>query len=334
MRDAPLPFRIDWVQWLDEHRVSGLTEFFQAATFLGNVEGYILVVAFVFVAIDKGLAYRLAILALLTMSLNHVLKTWIAQPRPFVSEGSYATRWAVPQYRADELITEFSTPSGHAMAGAAFYGYGAALARRPAMRALAITALLLTGLSRPYLGVHFVEDVALGWALGLALAFAAFRCARPLAQLWARFSPAQQVGLVLGASLWTWALTLYFYSDSDAGPPVALLTYTGFLAGVVVSAPLERRWANFDPRGGSWLQKGLRYLLCVAGVVGTLLVLDEVFAALAGDASHSMWGAALRFLRYAAAAWVGMAVAPWLFIRMRLASQGSHYETARASGPR
>lgn len=57
------------------------------------------------------------------MSLNHILKTLIMNPRPFISQGDFMDRWAVSAGKVRELATEYSTPSGHAMAGASFYSY-------------------------------------------------------------------------------------------------------------------------------------------------------------------------------------------------------------------
>ena len=78
---SELPFRLDLVQFLVEHRNPYLTLFFQSFTFLGSLEGYILVIALVYAAYDKKLAVRLAVVTLLTMSVNHILKTLIRNPR-------------------------------------------------------------------------------------------------------------------------------------------------------------------------------------------------------------------------------------------------------------
>ena len=120
MRD--LPFHLDWIQWLADHRVAPLTAAMQGFTELGELGGMVMLVALVFAAFDKRLAIRLAVVTLLAMSLNHFLKTLVANPRPFVTAGTYRDRWVTSAKRASELVTEYSTPSGHAMAGGAFWG--------------------------------------------------------------------------------------------------------------------------------------------------------------------------------------------------------------------
>ena len=83
-------FRSDLIQVMAEHRTPFATALFQLFTLLGEIEGYIFVVAAIYAAFDKRLAFRLAVLALVTMSINHVMKTIIANPRPFVVEGSFS----------------------------------------------------------------------------------------------------------------------------------------------------------------------------------------------------------------------------------------------------
>ena len=65
-------FNTELVQAIAEHRTALATGVFQLFTLLGEIEGYILVVAVIYAAFDKRLAYRLAMLALVTMSINHV----------------------------------------------------------------------------------------------------------------------------------------------------------------------------------------------------------------------------------------------------------------------
>lgn len=66
----------------------------------------------------------------------------------------------------------FSFPSGHAMCSMATAAALVVLFRRSEWRthvtALAVLFVLMVGLSRPYLGVHFPSDILAGWTAALA----------------------------------------------------------------------------------------------------------------------------------------------------------------------
>ena len=314
-----LPFSIELIRFLADSRTELLTRAFQFFTFLGEVEGYVLLVTLIYVAYDKRLAYRLAVLTLVTMSLNHLLKMLIMNPRPFISDGTYSERWAVSPSKAEELATEYSTPSGHAMAGSAFYSYlFASVGNRP-VRAACILLILLIGLSRPYLGVHYLEDVLIGWVLGAAIVLLSIRYAGRIAHLWRRFSHPQQIAIVAASSLVLWITTRVVGGWDVGDPPLAFVGYTGFLMGVVVAFPLEERATNFDPRSSAVWKTALRYLLCVGLVMGALMVLDQAFAAVSTD--HSVLGTLLRYVRYALAGIAGIFLGPVLFVRLGLAER-------------
>jgi len=316
---GPLPFDLDLIRWLAESRTPLLTHVFQLATWLGEVEGYVLLLSLVYVTFDKRLAFRLAVLTAVAMSLNHLVKELVMNPRPFVAEGSHLAMWAVSPARAAELATEFSTPSGHAMSAGAFYVYLFMSVESRLVRTVAIALLLATGLSRPYLGVHYLEDVLIGWPLGAALALFSFRYAASIAATWRWLGYRGQIAFVGAVSL---VLTLFTRRLAEGGPaeqPLAFLGYTGFLMGVVVAHPLELATSDFDPRSSPAWVKALRLALCVALVMGTLFALDVAFAALASDTSPA--GYLLRYVRYAAAGAAGLLVAPLLFVRLGLAGR-------------
>lgn len=313
-----LPFRMDLVEWCAEHRHPLLTPFFQFFTFLGEIQGFILIIALVYVAYDKRLATRLAVLTLLTMSLNHILKTLVHNPRPFMGDGSYRTKWLVSEARAADLATEFSTPSGHAMAGGAFYAYAYGATAHRIVRVLCVICLLMIGVSRPYLGVHYVEDVLSGWLLGVLIALLALRSSVRIGKLWDGLALPRQLGLLIAGSAVLWLGTWMLSDWSSGDPPSAFISYAGLLTGIVIGHDLEQRFVDFDPKGGGTARTLFRYLLCVGLVLGTLEALDVAFDALAPDASPS--GQALRYARYTAAGLAGIFGAPLLFVRLGLAS--------------
>ncbi|WP_412857551.1 phosphatase PAP2 family protein [Bacillus sp. 179-C3.3 HS] len=106
----------------------------------------------------------LFLLYLIEITVNHQLKEWFARERPSF------------QHLVDE--TFYSFPSGHAMNAATLYPFMAYLFvelvptfKKRQKTVYFITALLviLIGMSRMYLGVHYLTDVVGGFVIGLGL---------------------------------------------------------------------------------------------------------------------------------------------------------------------
>lgn len=142
-----------------------LTSFFLFITEFGYIRFLLLFLILILVCFHRErFAYLLPIhLAIVTL-LNFLLKQLFARPRPEFS-----------------LITEtgFSFPSGHAMVTMAFYGYSlyvvVKLVKKKWLRnsliVLFVSIIFLVGLSRIYLGVHYVTDVLAGYSISLVYLF-------------------------------------------------------------------------------------------------------------------------------------------------------------------
>lgn len=93
--------------------------------------------------------------------LNLGLKQIYAAPRPDL----------LPHL---DIVHSYSFPSGHAAGNMMFFGALALLAGGRVAHTLAATMILLIGISRVWLGVHWPSDVLAGWIEGLGwLAFCA-----------------------------------------------------------------------------------------------------------------------------------------------------------------
>ena len=104
---------------------------------------------------------RLAVGILGAIVLSSTIKVLVDRPRP-------------PAGQMVVAVTGFSFPSGHVTESVAVYGMlsillgssTASWTKRVALGAGAVFICLLVGLSRLYLGVHWLTDVLGGYALG------------------------------------------------------------------------------------------------------------------------------------------------------------------------
>ena len=311
---APLPFNLGLVQFLADHRNVYLTKLAHVAAFAGGVEGYILLAALIYVVWNKRLAIQLSVVMLAASSINDLLKLLVRNPRPFIVQGTYLQKWAVSAKSARNLAMEFSTPSGHATAAAAFYTYLYGKVCSRVVRIVAVAAILIIGISRPYLGVHYFEDVFLGWALGLAVAAVGLRYAEAIAAAWNRISHWLQIAIVAPGGLALWLTAVLLNGHSTTGQPYAYLCYGGFLTGVVIARPLELSKVNFDPRSSTLLVKVLRYFLSVGLLFITLFALEMIFLLI--TSRYSVLWNLLEYLRFIAAGFVTVFLAPWVFTRI------------------
>ncbi|HET8753069.1 MAG TPA: phosphatase PAP2 family protein, partial [Salinimicrobium sp.] len=147
-----------------------LTEFFVIITDIGDFYGYLvatcLVTIFLFIKFRhwKFILQLLAVVILSALS-NIMLKKFIDRARPGIEHLV--------------VVETLSYPSGHAMSAMAFYGFLTYLSfhikmsriLRVFLCTIFVSLILLIGISRIYLGVHFPTDVIGGFIAGLIWVF-------------------------------------------------------------------------------------------------------------------------------------------------------------------
>ena len=270
---------------------------FQAITLLGAEQFYPLFLPFVFWCIDYQLGVRLAILTFLSAYLNADLKDLFRQPRPFEIDPSVGLSTA----------EGYGLPSGHSQSAVVVWGVIAIWARKRRVWAASIALVLLIGFSRIYLGVHFPTDVLAGWAIGAILLYGYVRWRFRVETWLTRMGRNRQVLLALG-----FALVLILIH-----PTKETVTALAPLAGMGIGIALIGGRVPFSA-GGPWGQRVARYLLGIAVV----LALYVGLSALSPDDTSGLY-LPFRFLRFGLLGlWVSLG-APWLFIRLGLASEES-----------
>mgnify|MGYP003704561487 CR=1 FL=1 len=167
--------------WLAAHRSPFGIELFNAITDFGGAA--ILTVAMIgaYYILWRGKQWPYAVGLIVSLGgaalFANFLKLLIARERPAIA------------YRA---ITEFgaSFPSIHAACSAALYGFLAYAAWKLAPKPwrlripmLCVFFIALIGFSRMYLGVHYMSDVAAGFAIGFGFVLIGAHVTRTLARI-------------------------------------------------------------------------------------------------------------------------------------------------------
>lgn len=137
----------------------------EAASFLGEESIYILVITVFYWALSRKKGFILAAVLVLSLFLNTLLKIVFHTARPFeVLTGLEGKRLVT--------ATGYAFPSGHTQGAAGFYMTLIYLFRtRRIVWISGVIIILMVGISRIYLGVHWPVDVLGGWFLGILTAW-------------------------------------------------------------------------------------------------------------------------------------------------------------------
>lgn len=299
--ESLLPWGTEVILWVQSFSNPTLDAIFGFFTKLGYEQFYLFVLPLIFWCINRQIGAALGYLTLLSTWGNSVIKYTFKLPRP-----------ADPDLRIPLPETSPSFASNHAQGAIVNWGYLAYRFRNRVFWVVAVIAIIGISLSRIVLGVHFPQDVIGGLLIGLIVLLLYARLEPPVSRWIAEQNVVVQLALAVGIPL-----ILIFLHPSDlvgrypAEPPVTAMSA---LIGLGVGLVGERAWVRFRV-DGEWWRRGLRFLVGIAVVAvfyaGPRLLLPEEM-----DYGAEM---AVRFVRYALTGCSVSLVAPWLFVKLRLA---------------
>lgn len=185
-----------------------------------------------------------------------------------------------------QTASGYSFPSGHTTGAAAFYSALSLTYRKRIVSLLCAVAILLVGLSRMYLGVHWPIDVFAGLALGIT--GTAVLLPR-LEALWEKKEQLMRFTLFAGVAAIALAILLDILLEAGAADPVGyvdvlkllILTGSGYLGFY-----LSQRYLPYSTEG----TKKKRWFRFLVGII-VLIAIQGAKAVLPDTAT-------VAFLRY------------------------------------
>ena len=291
-------------------------------SFLGTEDFFMLGLPVLYWCLDSTLGMQVAVILMLSSTLNDAIKMALHGPRPY---------WISTAVKALSSETSFGMPSNHTQSATVVWGIIAARLRKWWAWLAAVFLILMIGLSRLYLGMHFPHDVLLGLLLGILVLWLVLRFWKPVVAWAKKKSLGGQIltGFLASLALIVISLIPYFWLKLTGWQPPqewaafaigalsleGVATYAGTFFGLMVGVAWLARQGGFQIKG-PWWQLVLRYVVGVAGVLAIRYGLKFIFPE-GGDALALFF----RYLRYTVIGFWVTGGAPWVFIRLKLAEK-------------
>ena len=317
--DAVIEFGLEATRWL-QTSFPQLASFFSFFTDAGSETFYLALFPLLYWCVHKQFGRHVSYVFIFSVAVNAIAKHAFRGPRPFWIDAELGLR--------DEV--GYGVPSNHMQSATVIYLLAAYWLRRYRwIWSVTLLLVLTMGVSRVYLGLHFVHDVAVGFLLGILILSGYL--------LWMHYFVKGFRRRILGYRLMIGALVpvglmaIYLGALLIVGEPNTAVSWadrleiaelesiegavTGFsaLLGLSIGLVLEKSRVRFRVEGPAW-KRAARYLLGMVIAVAIwaglrdLVPAEDLFAAIP-----------LRILRYGLLMlWVAY-YAPALFIRLKLA---------------
>lgn len=280
------------VEWIQGWQNGFFDFFFQFMSFLGEDYVYIVLLSTLYFAINKKHGEFTGLVLFFAGMFNSVIKAIVASPRPFQE---YPNR--VENLRP-ETSSGYSFPSGHTQMFSSVLFAQTTKYKHPVLLYIAIVFSVLMGISRMYLGVHYLEDVVVSMVLGILTAYGLY-------QLFKRYQDNDthliRLYLVILVLFLPFTIILNY---GDLWVPYGLMI--GFTAGMVI----EKKYINFT-LDVVWWKKALRVVGSLVIMVTIMIGLDIVFEAIAEEGTTLL--NIFDMIRYGLMAFIGLGLYPFLF---------------------
>ena len=289
-----------WLSWepgfivfLQSKVTPVIQKIFEGLTFFGDVYALIIIIGFLYWGYKKELGKKIGIYAVgalvVSISLNNIIK----RRRPYFDHSDI--KCLKPRSNEgdiyDPVVQGYSFPSGHAIDSISTYGVLGVNTKNKLLRTLLFIFIVLIGLSRSVLGVHYPTDVLAGWLISSLTIYI--------------ISKIKNINVVYAIILTLGVIGCFFNRSTDYFSTLGIAF--GFIAGFIY----EEKYINFKNT-----KNVFRMILRTIGGLIVFVVLDTALKLPFSEtflASNTMAAFLIRSLRYAVVSFVLIGVYPRLF---------------------
>ena len=157
---------MDILYWFESIRMPVLNEFMLLVTRFGEETIFLIAAMTMLWCVNKRKSYYLLAVGFLGLIGNQVLKLTFRIPRPWVIDPNFSIL-----EQAREAATGYSFPSGHTQTAVGTFGCIAYTAKNRIVKNICVAICVLVPISRMYLGVHTLMDVAVATAMAVLLIY-------------------------------------------------------------------------------------------------------------------------------------------------------------------
>lgn len=267
-----MSWEINIIKTLQKISNSFFDGLFLGITKLGEELVFIAVMVIILWCYDKRFGLLMGLNFLLAAFTVNILKNIIKRPRPFISDVTIGI---------GEPTQGYSFPSGHTQSAASIYNtlgiHFGIRKKRGWFYALMLVIIFLVGLSRIYLGQHYLTDVLAGFFIGIIFSFLVYYT-HGKEEYWAL--------IIIPLSI----ILMSLFHAEEAHKDIFVAG--GVSISVAIGYFLEKRFVKYDVRNETW---PVQVIKVVFGAAVALLIKEGLKPAVEAWGLGIFWGSFLRY---------------------------------------
>ncbi|NHJ22433.1 MAG: phosphatase PAP2 family protein [Candidatus Lokiarchaeota archaeon] len=280
---------------------------FKYITYLGEPIVFIVIVAIFFIAYDKKFAKNLALSLMFSTYVNEFVKNIFMDPRP-----------ATNIVDSTPVETSYGFPSNHTQSAVAFWGYFAYNFRKRLYIPIILgVVIFLVSISRLIVGVHDLQDVIGGFAIGVVVVMLFIYLEPHGTKLFNALKLPLKLVIVIVVSLALFLVGIFLFPTSGTDLALVRVAFSdaggfaqvgGVLFGFGIAYVLEGEYVKYDPSKLDWKWRIINL------VIGLVIVFVIYFGL---EAIKGVFDSVFyRFARYAIIGFILGFILPLIFVKI------------------